>query len=248
MHAMIIPALLASEAIIAPVQSKALDGTFKQILQAEADVDARGDDRGHAKKTSEFFSINERGGLQYNDTKIGDSTSDRIRERTAQEYAEARLSEHVLDVHATVYGETAVVNSRVVMTLVLNGEPVAKQFRMTHVFIRSGGEWRLAARQETVIPLVPIPLAVNRKLYQDYVGRYRLTAFRTYSVTRDGDRLLWGNSVKRELVPESDATFVISGDQYRVTFVRGSKGVVTHLRLREFPGVEYSAFRVPDRK
>lgn len=48
----------------------------------------------------------------------------------------------------------------------------------------------------------------------------------------------------RELVRESDTTLLIKGDQYRVTSLRGADGTVTHLRLREFRGVEYSAIRV----
>lgn len=68
----------------------------------------------------------------------------------------------------------------------------------------------------------------------------------TYRVTRDGDRLLWGNTeaTRVELVPEDDHTFVLDGREfYRVRFERNPAGKVTHLRMIEYPGVEYSAVR-----
>jgi hypothetical protein len=45
-------------------------------------------------------------------------------------------------------------------------------------------------------------------------------------------------------MPETGSTFVLRGSLYRVLFVRDEEGAVTHLRLREFPGVEYNAIRV----
>ncbi len=58
---------------------------------------------------------------------------------------------------------------------------------------------------------------------------YRLTLSTMCTVTRDGDRLLWGNNVKRELVPESDTMFVIKGNQYRVIFMLS---LVVRVRVR----------------
>jgi hypothetical protein len=49
---------------------------------------------------------------------------------------------------------------------------------------------------------------------------------------------------ERELMPETDTTFVLKGGLYRVLFARNEKGGVTHLRIREFPGVEYNAIRL----
>ena len=55
------------------------------------------------------------------------------------------------------------------------------------------------------------------------------------------------------MVPENENTFLfrrrpkIKVDMnisYRIIFVRGENGRVTHLRMREFPGVEYSAIKI----
>jgi len=230
---------------LAPVQGT-LDSAFTKILQAAADADARGDDRAYERRTTpHYFSVDEKGSVTTLRDALSNPPSVEARQRRKGESEEEQLSVHVDDVHATMYGNTAIVRSRLVGTLVLNGERVSKQFRVTHVFVRERNGWLLAARQETVIPLDPIPVQNNHNLYGDYAGHYRLLSSITLTVTRDGDRLLWGNTLKHELVPESDTTFVIKGNQYRVIFMRDANGVVTHLRLREFPGVEYSAIRLP---
>lgn len=228
-----------------PSRPATLDQTFTKILQDIADENARGDDAAYDRRAAQnFFSVDEKGSIFTRSEALAKPPSAQARERIQREMDEAKLSERVLDVHADLYGNAAVVRSRLVMTLVLNGEPVSKQLRDTHVFVRDRGGWRLVSMQETAIPLDPIPVPSNHKLYDEYVGHYRLLSTRTYTITRDGDRLFWGNAVKRELVPESDNTFVIKGDQYRVIFLRDAGGAVTHLRLREFPGVEYSAIRI----
>ena len=228
-----------------PTQATVLDQAFTKILQAEADADARGEDSAYDRRTAQnYYSVDEKGSVTTRRDALVKPPSAEARLRIKSESEEAKLSVRVEDVHAEVYGNTAIVRSRRVGTLILNGETVSKQFRDTHVFLRERGDWLLAAKQETVIPLDPIPVQNNHKLYDDYVGHYRLLSSSIYTVMRDGDRLLLGTTVKRELVPESDTTFVIKGSLYRVIFIRDASGAVTHLRLREFPGVEYSAIRI----
>lgn len=138
---------------------------------------------------------------------------------------------------------------RLVQHTLFNGEPCTKVFRYGEVFRRENGRWKSAMRQETIIPGAPRRYPADVKAYADYAGQYVLFPGHTYRVTRDGDRLLWGNVEKGrvELVPEDDHTFVMNGrEYYRVRFERDPKGAVTHLRMIEFPGVEYSAIKQPD--
>ena len=130
--------------------------------------------------------------------------------------------------------------------MVLNQEPVLKQFRRTEVFNRVAGAWQSVAGQETVIPGEIVAAKVDPKIYDDYVGRYQLFKGYIYTITRDGDKLMFNSRAvgDKELMPESETAFVERGLLYRVIFVRNDKGEVTHLRLREFPGVEYNAFRI----
>ena len=50
---------------------------------------------------------------------------------------------------------------------------------------------------------------------------------------------------KVELVPENENTFVQNGGLfYRISFISNDKGQVAHLRMKEFPGVEYNAIKI----
>jgi hypothetical protein len=154
-------------------------------------------------------------------------------------------------------GRAAVVTYRQTGQLTLQGERVTKAFRVTEVFRRAPGAasagaadgWTSVAYHETVIPGVPIPAGADTSQYNDYVGRYELFPGVVCRVQRDSAGRLWwvaGARPPRELVPENANTFVIRGDQYRLIFARDGSGRVSHVRLREFPGVEYNAIRVKE--
>jgi hypothetical protein len=155
----------------------------------------------------------------------------------------------VSDVRARRYGELVIVSHLLDMRLAVHEEPVRKQFRITQVLRPNPGaqpQWTVLAFQETVLSSVPTaPARVDPALYDDYAGRYLLEPETVYTVTRVGDRLMWGGGEARELYPESETTFMFATSAYRVVFVRGDDGRISHLRLREYPGVEYNAIRLP---
>jgi len=164
--------------------------------------------------------------------------------RAVESLAGTRFALNVEDVRVVPHGDTAVVNYRLIYHLVLNEEPVVKQFRVNEVFVKRDGRWQSILHSETVIPGEPVAAKIDTKVYSDYAGEYRLHAKRNYTITREGDKLFFQapGVQKTELVPENENTFVQkSGLFYRIIFVRDEKGKITHLRLREFPGVEYSA-------
>jgi pimeloyl-ACP methyl ester carboxylesterase len=158
---------------------------------------------------------------------------------------EAELTLSVDDVAVYLHGEVAIVQYLLESRMVFNQEAVLKRWRNTEVFRRSG-EWQTVAYHETVIPGVIVPARIDPGIYDDYVGHYRLFTDHAYTVSRDGDSLRIGfpDGTATELMPETESTFVLRGSLYRVLFVRDDAGKVTHLRLREFPGVEYNAIRV----
>jgi pimeloyl-ACP methyl ester carboxylesterase len=159
---------------------------------------------------------------------------------------EAQFTRKVDDVAVYLHGEVAVVQYLLEDRMVFNQEAVLKQRRCTEVFRRRSGEWQTVAYHETVIPGVIVPARIDPGIYDDYVGQYRLFTGYVYTVSRDGDRLMFRSPAAgaAELMPETGSTFVLRGSLYRVLFVRDEEGAVTHLRLREFPGVEYNAIRV----
>lgn len=167
--------------------------------------------------------------------------------RLADSLTGTQFAQNVEDLRVEPHGDTTAVNYRLVYRLVLNGESVVKQFRCNEVFIKRDGRWQSVLHTETVIPGEPVAAKIDTKVYGDYIGEYRLHSKRNYTITREGDKLfIQAPGVqKTELVPEDENTYVQkSGLYYRIIFVRNDKGQVAHLRLREFPGVEYSAIRI----
>lgn len=159
---------------------------------------------------------------------------------------ETEFTQAVEEVAVRSYGDIAIVHYRLESRMVFNGEPVRKQRRCTEVFRRQDGAWQSVALQETVIPGVIVPAAVDPTVYDDYVGQYRVFGDHVYTVTREENRRLFDSPSggRLELMPETESTFVLRGSLYRVIFMRSAQGAVTHLRLREFPGVEYNALRL----
>jgi hypothetical protein len=160
-----------------------------------------------------------------------------------------KLEEQIDDVRMHPFGDAVVVTYRRQMHLVLGGAPVEKTWRVTETFVHARDGWKTAVYQETVTLGVPIAHAADEARLDDYVGRYELFPGYVYVVRREGPRLLFGATHEREFVPESPDAFVGAGDPmiegfgYRLIFVREG-GVVTRLRIVEFPGVEYEARRL----
>jgi hypothetical protein len=113
--------------------------------------------------------------------------------------------------------------------------------------MKTVGNWRSVSHSETVIPGKPFETKIDTKVYDDYVGRYQLFSTHIYNITKQNDKLYIGTKDKTELIPENENTFVMNGKEfYRIKFLKDTNGKVTTMRWIEFPGVEYSAFRLPN--
>jgi len=159
----------------------------------------------------------------------------------------AHLLQTVRDLTVQPYGDVAVVHYRLDSRMVLGGRRVSREERFTEVLRREAGEWRTTAWQEAVIPGEMAPAAADPAAYDDYVGRYRLLPGYVYTVSRDGDALTLRppTGEPAALLPETGTSFVLKGTVRRIIFVRDADGRVTRMTIREAPGVEYDAVRVP---
>src|SRR5262249_35370881 len=79
----------------------------------------------------------------------------------------------------------------------------------------------------------PVYASVDRKLYDDYAGRYENANNRFASVVREGDRLqnVTVNGRKLELVPIGKDKFYMTDTEIEVTFIRNDKGEVIEREL-----------------
>jgi CubicO group peptidase (beta-lactamase class C family) len=74
---------------------------------------------------------------------------------------------------------------------------------------------------------------VDPKVYDTYVGRYKLGPEAVLIVMREGDRLMAQatGQPKAELLPESETEFFVKLAEAKIRFVKGDQGMVTHLVL-----------------
>lgn len=240
--------------------SATLAAELAPLLQAMADARWSLTDRAiteaeqlvQAHLTNDHVSVYENGDTRTKEDILRRSAPDRMKQVRSSALA-AQLAATVGDVTAHAWSDSAVAHYRINMTLVLNAEPVSKTFRCTEVLQRREGRWQSVLHTETVTPTSPVPARVDPRVYDDYVGRYRLLPDVIFTITREGDRLLLGARKKLQLIPETENTFLVERDPerkvhsdtgYTFIFVRDANGRVSQLRIREFPGVSYSAVRI----
>jgi Domain of unknown function (DUF4440) len=110
------------------------------------------------------------------------------------------------------------------------GQVIHARYRSTDTWIETGDGWRLIASH--VLALRDDPPAINLAVstLDEYVGIYSLTSEVTYTIRREGDRLV-GNRTGRK--PEElkvelrDCLFVPGQPRLRKIFQRDTKGAVT---------------------
>ena len=78
-----------------------------------------------------------------------------------------------------------------------------------------------------------VAIKVDPKTYDAYVGRYELNPQRTFTATREGDRLImdFARGEIAELFPEAEGKFFTKGWDIQVTFGKDASGAVTHLDI-----------------
>jgi mono/diheme cytochrome c family protein len=79
----------------------------------------------------------------------------------------------------------------------------------------------------------PVYAKVDRKLYDDYAGRYEGNNNRYASVLKEGDRLqnITVNGRKLELIPIGKDRFYLADTEIEITFIRNEKGEVVERQL-----------------
>ena len=94
----------------------------------------------------------------------------------------------------------------------------------------------VAAAEEVIVPLHPVPARINFEIYDQYVGDYEDAGTIQATIYRQGDRLFTKNRVgdSIELLPESATTFFYpTGSSTRLTFEKDSEGDVKGIRFRD---------------
>ena len=83
------------------------------------------------------------------------------------------------------------------------------------------------------IPKVYIAIKLDPKIYDAYIGQYKLDDNRFITITKDDNRLFAEimDCEKVEIFPESEKTFFQKGIDVQITFSKNDKGEVLDLLL-----------------
>jgi ketosteroid isomerase-like protein len=131
-----------------------------------------------------------------------------------------------------VYGDVAVMRGHTALTI--NGQPNPRALRMTYIYVKRGGRWRIAQMQGTPIPAPRAAAAVvDPKIFDAYVGEYEYANGDHVHVAREGDTLTSQRTgrPKVTLSPASETQFIINGTDSQMTFFKDGEGRVTHFTI-----------------
>lgn len=87
---------------------------------------------------------------------------------------------------------------------------VVHRMRNVGVYSFFDGRWQWVSGQSTRLQIRPTPANVNPSLFQEYLGRYKITETRYMTVTNENGKLISiiSGRLPIELVPLSESTFI----------------------------------------
>ena len=92
---------------------------------------------------------------------------------------------------------------------------------------------KLLRGEDYTPPAEPKIVSVDPKVLDSYAGVYELSADQAFTVSRDGAKLMMqaGDATKLELLATSPTTFLVKGQDFKVTFVPDSSGTIATMVL-----------------
>jgi Domain of unknown function (DUF3471) len=143
------------------------------------------------------------------------------------------------DVRAAEFGDTIILTYREKEIRDYGVQRTENSYIDTETYIRLDGKWQLILWTENSLPVEPPIVKLDLQTYNKYVGRYEVNPKATFTVTREGNRLMgqYAGEEKFELLPASKSNFFTHGDNAVYVFVWDRSGrVVGHIYRAE--GVE----------
>lgn len=151
----------------------------------------------------------------------------------------------IRDFQAHAFGADLVIGTYLYVAHGENdGAATLRRWRKSDTYRRIGGTWKMIQAVEIVIPSRAIA-KIDRKVYDDYVGTYRLKPGVELRVWRDGDRLMMQATDQGagETYPAGNDVFFDDGEPGDYTFIRDASGKVIAIIYRN-EGTELRLERV----
>ncbi len=134
------------------------------------------------------------------------------------------------------YGNTAVINFRLTTHEQFTDADIVSEQRHTETYVRQNGAWLLVARHWNNLPVnFRKPMAVDTRIYQDYLGQYEWRPGDDLETISLKDGRLWsqiGNDAQigideDEYLPLGTDTFFVKSDLGTAVFSRDPHGHIT---------------------
>src|SRR5450432_325308 len=148
----------------------------------------------------------------------------------------------VSDVQAAEFGGAIILTYREKEIRDYGSQRSENNYIDTETYIRLKGEWQLIAFTEDAVPVDPPVVKLNPQIYDKYVGTYAVNPKATFTVTREGNRLMGQCAGEKtfELLPASRSSFFTPGDDAVYAFVWDRSGRVTgHVYRAEGAEIKY---------
>jgi len=152
------------------------------------------------------------------------------------------FSAAISDVRAAEFGDTILLTYREKETRDYGVQRSENTYLDTETYTRLNGELGLISRTENLLPDDPPIVKLNPQIYDKYIGTYEVNPKATFTVTREGSRLMgqYAGDEKFELLPASKSNFFIHGDSAVFVFVWDRSGhVVGHIYRAEGVDLKY---------
>lgn len=141
----------------------------------------------------------------------------------------------IQDLKVKFYGETAIAYYRTTEYSKLGDQQTKVEMWRTETFGHRADGWKLLAGCDRLILQAPPIAEIDSKIYDNYVGKYQYAPGETDTIIREGKRLFVKpeNQPKEEIFPENETTFFAKGQDWRIIFVKNSKGKIRSLIFRQ---------------
>ena len=146
-----------------------------------------------------------------------------------------------------LYGTTAIINFRLTTHEQFTDADIVSEQRQTETYVKQNGSWLLVARHWSNLPVnFRKPVAVDTRIYRDYVGRYEWRPGDDLETISVNEGKLWsriGNysqigSDEDEYLPLATDTFFVKSDLGTAVFARDLQGRVTGYTYHRVDGQE----------
>jgi hypothetical protein len=146
------------------------------------------------------------------------------------------------DVRAAEFGSIIVLTYRAKEIRDYGVQRSENSYIDTETYAQLNGTWQLIAWTENAVAVEPPLVKLDPQLCDKYVGTYEVNPKATFTVTREGNKLMgqYAGEDKFELLPASKSDFFTHGDDAVYAFIWDKSGrVVGHIYRDEGVEIKY---------